>query len=275
MGNGSAPSPYIVTLSEVAPGARVVRRDDGKKDDPKKFHRLFVFVMPGFGFGYHPGGNVTEVAWQLKSNASGTVQYQRAAVEAPGGVAISPFHISVEAGGMITRGFSLSLMGRFEVVTGANAQTSSTEDGSSPIGGTTKAGGAVAGFIRARYRFLSGKLHPYVHVDFGGGEIRHALNLSAAQTSDKPLVDEATARAFNENPSGVNRQLVCAAGQSCYDTLKMGYLFVGGGAGLWYDVWKYVGLIVDVNVLGAIGVGPGGQSGLNVDIQLGVGAHFL
>jgi hypothetical protein len=118
-------------------------------------------------------------------------------------------------------------------------------------------------------------LHPYVHLDFGGGEIRHALDLQKAQTPDAPLVDEATARAFNDNPAGVNRQLVCPDQSSCYDTLKMGYLFIGGGAGLWYDVWKYVGLVVDLNVLGAIGVGPNGQSGMNIDIQLGAGAHFL
>ena len=272
--SGSAPSPYIITLAEVAPGARIVRRDESKKEDGKKFHRLFVFVMPGFGIGYHPGGNVTEVAYQLKTDPSTNMpSYQRAAVQSPGGVAIAPFHIAVEAGGMITRHFSLSLLGRFEVVTGANAQTVGTEDGSPPIGGTTKAGGAAAGFLRARYRFLEGKLHPYITVDFGVGEIRHALNLTAAQTPDKPLVDQATANAFASNPN-VNKQFVCGSG-TCYDSLKMGLIFVGAGAGVWYDVWKYIGLIADVNILGGIGVGPGGQSGLNIDIQLGVGAHFL
>ncbi|HVS19589.1 MAG TPA: hypothetical protein VMT18_13380, partial [Planctomycetota bacterium] len=276
VGSGSAPNPYIITLNESAPGARIVRRDEVKKaDDRKKFHRLFVFVMPGFGFGYHPGGNTTEVAWQLKSNAQGQVLYQRAAVDAPGGVAIAPFHIGVEVGGMVTRGLSLSLLGRFEVVTGANAQTVRTETGELPMGGTTRAAGAVAGFVRARYRFLNGRLHPYVHVDIGGGEIRHALNLASAQTADKPLVDEATARAYNDDPSAtIDRQIVCAATANCYDSMRQGLLFIGGGAGLWYDVHKYIGLILDLNVLGAIGVGNG-QAGMNIDVQLGVGAHFL
>ena len=278
VGSGSAPNPYIVTLSETAPGARIVRRDDPRtNDDPKKFHRMFVNLMPGFGIGYHPGGNTTEVAWQLKTT-NGTTQYQRAAVDQPGGVAIAPFHISVEIGGMITKGFSLSVLGRFELITGANAQTSTTDDGSSPMGGTTKAGGAVSGFVRARYRFLGGKFHPYIHVDLGGGEIRHALNLSAAQTLDKPLVDEATARTFNDDPTAganINKQLVCPGSGGCYDTLKLGLVFVGGGLGISYDVWKYIAVMLDVNVLGAIGVGPGGQSGMNIDVQLGVGAHFL
>jgi len=278
VGSGSAPNPYIVTLSESAPGARVVRRNDPQNtSDPKKYQRMFVNLMPGFGIGYHPGGNTTEVAWQLKT-VNGATQYQRAAVDQPGGVAIAPFHLSVEIGGMITKHFSLSVLGRFEVVTGANAQTSSTDDGTAFRGGTTKAGGAVSGFIRARYRFLDGKFHPYIHVDLGGGEIRHALNLSAAQTMDKPLVDEATARTFNDDPASganINKQLVCPGTGSCYDTLKLGLVFVGGGAGLTYDVWKYIAIMLDVNVLGAIGVGPGGQSGMNVDVQLGVGAHFL
>ena len=276
VGSGSAPNPYIITIAESAPGARIVRRDEKKPEDKNKFHRLFVFLMPGFGFGFHPAGNQTEVAWQLKSASGGAPTYQRTAVDSPGGVAISPFHIAVELGGMITRGFSLSLLGRFEVVTGANAQTAQTESGAPPVGGTSKANGAVAGFLRARYRFLAGKLHPYVHIDFGGGEIRHALNLSGAQTLDKPLVDEATARAYNADPMAqIDRQIVCGDPGNCYDSMKLGYLFLGGGAGLWYDVWKYVGLILDVNVLGAIGVGSTGQNGLAVDLQLGVGAHFL
>jgi hypothetical protein len=286
IGAGSAPNPYIVTLSEVAPGARIVRHEpSGKKEDASKYHRMFVFVMPGFGFGYHPGGNITEVAWQKQQDKNGMISYQRAAVQSPGGVAIAPFHVGVEIGGMITRNFALSLLGRFQVVTGANAQTGMTDDGSTPMGGTSRAGGAVAGILRARYRFNLGKWHPYVHVDFGAGEIRHALDLSAAQKLDNPLVDEATARAFNNDPTAmVNRQYVCPMSGStgmlqpsgsCYDTLKMGDLFIGAGAGVWYDVWKYIGLILDVNLLGGIGVGPGGQSGLDIDLQLGVGAHFL
>jgi hypothetical protein len=280
IGSGSAPNPYIVTLAEVAPGARIIPRADnrtnGKKKDEDKnhFHRLFVFLMPGVGIGYHPGGNTTEVAWQKSDNPD--VPYKRASVSGSGGAALAPFHLSVEVGGMITRHFSLSLLGRFQVVTGANAETYGTEGGNTPIGGTTKAGGAVAGLIRARYRFLDGKWHPYVHLDIGGGEIRHALDLTNAQSADAPLVDEATARAQNMDPRAMlDRQLVCPPNSSCYDSLRLGYLFIGGGAGVWYDVWKYVGLILDVNLLGGIGVAGSGQSGMNIDIQLGVGAHFL
>ena len=167
VGAGSAPNPYIVTLVETAPGARIVHRDPDKKkkveekDNGTKFHRLFVFVMPGFGIGYHPAGNTTEVAWQKHRRVGGMTSYSARLRQDPGGVAIAPFHIAVEIGGMITRHFSLSLLGRFEVVTGANAETQPLNDANQPVmGGTTKANGAVAGFVRARYRFLDGKLAP-------------------------------------------------------------------------------------------------------------------
>ena len=274
---GSAPSPYIVTISETAPGARIVHREDkqpGKKSssDGPAYHRLFVNVMPGFGFGVHPSGNVTEVAF---GHTNGSASYQHAAVRDTGG-AISPFHIAVELGGNITRHFSLSALGRFQVVTGANAQTIYPDTGANITGPTSKAGGAVAGFLRARYRFLDGKLHPYVHIDFGGGEIRNALNLSSNDPKSEDYVDESTAIAYNADPNSKKvRQLVCADKANCYDTIKLGYLFVGGGAGISYDVWKYIAVMFDLNLLGAIGVGNNGQNAMQVDFQLGVGAHFL
>ncbi|MEO6953534.1 MAG: tetratricopeptide repeat protein [Polyangia bacterium] len=278
IGSGSAPNPYIVTLAEVAPGARVVRdTHEQKADKPHApFHHLFVFVSPGFGFGFHPGGNKTEVAYQYKPNADGSgSSYQRTSVAGGGGIALSPFHIAVELGGNITNHFSLSVIGRFEVITGANAETRS--DGTALNGGSTKATGAVAGLLRARYRFLEGRWHPYIHADIGGGEIRNALNLGSAYTSglnaNSPLTDQASANAYNSDPT-TKPHVVCTSA-NCYDSLKLGYLFVGGGAGLWVDVWKYLAVMLDVNVLGAVGIGPGGQNGMNIDFSLGLGAHFL
>ena len=55
----------------------------------------------------------------------------------------------------------------------------------------------MAGFIRARYRFLDGKFHPYVHLDIGYGQIRHMLDISAAESADTPLVDRYSAQQFN------------------------------------------------------------------------------
>ena len=53
----------------------------------------------------------------------------------------------------------------------------------------------------------------------------------------------------------------------------MGYVLVGGGGGVWFDVAKHVVLLFDVNVLGAIAL-KDAQSGLNIDLQLGIGASF-
>src|SRR5207253_2366835 len=82
IGSGSAPNPYIITISESAPPgetmpeiaveedeqlkARLRRQREEEERKSGKFHRLFIFLMPGIGLGYEPGGNHTEVAWQLQ-----------------------------------------------------------------------------------------------------------------------------------------------------------------------------------------------------------------
>jgi hypothetical protein len=180
---------------------------------------------------------------------------------------------------MITHHWSLSLVGRFQVLTGANAQTVNP-DGNAQFP-TTKASGAIAGFLRVRYRFLSGKFHPYVHAQFGGGQIRHALDLGAADMGDNPLADAYTAGSYNDptltqaqkDAIRAAPQTVCASAKNCVDSIALGYVLLGAGGGIWYDVVKHFGLIFDMTMIGAIGVGSG-QSGFNVDIQAGIGAHF-
>jgi hypothetical protein len=309
VGSGSAPNPYIISITENAPaGANMpevaVEEDEQLKqrlrkqreeEDKKggKFHRMFVFLMGGFGLGYEPGGNHTEVAWQLQGvdtidpmTGKGNQLYTQQPVY-NGGLAIAPFHLTLEVGGMITQGFSLSLVGRFQVATGANAQTVKDANTVAP---TTKATGAVAGFVRARYRFLTGKFHPYIHLDIGYGQIRHMLDLSKAQSPDHPLVDRYSAQQYNaaansagdmnhpalKNPDGSDafpQQLVCKDPNDCKDTIAMGDLLIGGGLGIWYDFAKNFAFIVDVNLIGAVKLGD--QTGFNADIQLGIGAHFL
>jgi hypothetical protein len=295
VGSGSAPNPYIISISETAPppaytpevdvedplaAERARKRREEEERAHGKLHRLFVFVYLGTGFGYEPSGNHTEVAYQYQPTGPNADTYIRQPI-GTGGVAFAPLHIGLEFGGMITRGFGLSGMLRYQVFTAANAETQ--DPGSGVNAPTKKATGAVAGLVRARYRFLDGRVHPYVHVDFGGGQIRHTLDISTTtdHLSDAPLVDRYTGETYNlgdKNPPGSGMtstgiQQVCANRLSCTDTISLGYLFVGGGAGLWIDVHKYLALIVDVNLLGAIGIGDG-QSGMNIDVNLGFGAHF-
>src|SRR5262249_21628205 len=141
-----------------------------------------------------------------------------------GGVAISPVHIAVELGGYVTRHFTLGVLGRFQVYTGANAETVATTPGGAP---TTKATGAIAGLLRARYLFLEGRFHPYVHLDVGGGQIRHFLDISSAGSSAQPLVDAYTARTYNAAAPGDRAlvqqmaQQVCANPSSCTDSIAL------------------------------------------------------
>jgi hypothetical protein len=285
--SGNAPDPHIIALSESAPPPSNVPEIDvedplmreklAKKraQEERKSTRdhLFIFVMPGFGFGVEPSGNHTEVAWQYQTAGANAMKYIQQPVGSTG-IAVAPFHLAAEVGYLITPRFSLSLLGRFQLVTGANAETVRT---GMEQGATTKAFGAVAGFVRARYRFLEGRFHPYIHVDLGGGEIRHVLDISSAESDDKPLVDKFTADEWNGGRTmdlATYQQEVCGNHRNCSDTISLGFVFIGGGAGIWYDFASHFAFILDVNLLGAIGVSDR-QSGFNIDVQAGLGAHFL
>ena len=287
VGSGSAPNPYIITINENAaplgnvpeidvedPLAKERERKKKAEEERKRNKRqhVFIFVMPGFGFGFEPAGNHTEVAWDFNSQS---MLYQQQPIVA-GGAAIAPFHIGIEIGYFISNAFQISIVGRFQVLTGANAETQMVNAAGG--GPTSKATGAIAGLLRARYRFLSGAFHPYVHVDIGAGQIRHALDISSPVADQ--LVDANSALRWNtqndmsvRDPMNPTAQYVCPSKTNCVDSIALGLVLLGGGAGIWYDVHKNVGLILDINLLGAIGTGDS-QSGLNVDIQAGVGAHF-
>lgn len=275
--SGAASSPHVIELARAAPpGTAVTDREDPlrrlrlarRQAARTGYDHFFIFLMPGFGFGVEPAGNHTEVAWQYQAQ---TMKYRPQPV-GQSGIALAPFHLTAEVGYLLTPRWSLSLLGRFQLVTGANAETLRI---GSENAATSKAGGAVAGLVRARYRFLSGRFHPYIHLDLGGGEIRHALDVSAAESMDHPLVDRYTAERFNRGDTMLSsyQQEVCRDHQHCVDTIALGYFLVGGGAGFWYDFASHFAVIFDVNLLGAVG-GGSAQPGFNVDVQAGLGAHF-
>ncbi|MDB4970525.1 MAG: hypothetical protein JWN44_6214 [Myxococcales bacterium] len=283
---GSSPNPFIIVLSDsAAPPTNVPEVDvedplmrdrlaKKRAQEEKKSTRdhLFVFVMPGFGFGVEPSGNHTEVAWQLQTMGKNAGTYVQQPVGTTG-IAISAFHLAAEIGYLITPKISISVLGRFQLVTGANAETVHT---GTEQGATTKAFGAVAVLARVRYRFFEGRFHPYAHFNLGGGEIRHVLDIAGAATPDKPLVDKFTADTWNGGNTNIDtyQQLVCKNQSDCKDTIALGYFFIGGGGGIWYDFASHFAFILDVNLLGAIPVG-GRQGGLNIDVQAGLGAHFF
>ncbi len=275
-------NPFIILITDTAPlpqnvpevdledplaRERMVKR---KREDEKhsSHDHLFLFVMPGFGFGVQPKGNHTEVAYQYQSQYG---VYLPTPINSTG-AAVAPFHIGVELGYSITPHFSLSLLGRFQVVTGGNAETQKVTGNEQ--GATSKAGGAVAGFLRARYRFLDGRFHPYVHLDIGGGQIRQYVDISSGDTEAQPLVDKYTADQFNGGNHKVALQTVCGNPKNCLDTVPLGLVFMGGGGGLWYDIGSHLAFILDINILGAISSGSS-EGGLNIDAQVGLGVHFL
>lgn len=289
---GAGANPFIVVISDTAaPPTNVPEVDvedplmkerlaKKRKEEEHKSTRdhVFIFIMPGFGFGVEPAGNHTEVAWQFQTQGANAMRFIQQPVGSTG-IAVAPFHLAVELGYLITPKLSLSVLGRFQFVTGANAETVHT---GMEQGATTKAFGAVAVLARARYRFLEGRFHPYIHVDIGGGEIRHVLDISSAEgepPNGHPLVDKFTADTWNSNPTDqatlmTYQQEVCSNHKSCSDTISLGYLFLGGGAGIWYDFASHFAFILDVNLLGGIGTSDR-QSGFNIDVQAGIGAHFL
>ena len=108
-------------------------RRDSEDERHSTHDHLFVFVMPGFGFGVQPKGNHTEVAYQYQAQSNTYVQTPINST----GAAVAPFHIGVELGYSITPHFSLSVLGRFQVVTGGNAETQKT---ATTQGATSKAG---------------------------------------------------------------------------------------------------------------------------------------
>ncbi len=283
---GSGASPFIVVISDTAAAPTNVPEVDvedplmkerlakKRKDEEHKSTRdhVFIFVMPGFGFGVEPAGNHTEVAYQFQTQGPHANTYVQQPVGSTG-IAVAPFHLAVEVGYLVTPRLSLSILGRFQLVTGANAQTVQT---ATTTGATSKAFGAVAVLARARYRFLDGRFHPYLHVDIGGGEIRHVLDISSAESSTHPLVDKYSANAWNSGQITDMSMLqeVCSNHSNCSDTISLGYFLIGGGAGIWYDFASHFAFILDVNLLGAVGTGSR-QSGFNIDVQAGLGAHFL
>ena len=151
---------------------------------------------------------------------------------------------------------------------------------------------------KLRYQFSPGKIfRPYIHVDVGGGEWRGALNIDGSRPmkngaidTDSPLqpTDQCSAEyngkadperkpagctsvggnlGYNQQTSNVSAQYanrVCPAKGSCVDSVLLGKLFVGAGAGF-YVGGRHAGVSLDVNLLTSLS----GTTGLLLDAYLG------
>jgi hypothetical protein len=100
------------------------------------------------------------------------------------------------------------------------------------------------------------------------------------------LVDSTTANYYNQRiaaggaPPGAGDTIneVCVDHNNCVDTIAIGYMLIAVGGGVYLDLVKFknggFGLIVDVDAIFALPVGLPNW-GVNFDVQLGLGAHFL
>jgi len=244
--------------------------------------RRRVQLILGHGVGTAPtwvgGGTTTEVAYQLE-NTGGGATFQRASVDRSGGIALAlaRVHLRYDIGVRLWERVDLIASLRAQVYVGGDAHTRGTDDGTPPVGGTSAAEGAMAGLFRVRYRFLRGPIVPFAELAIGGGTIRPVLDLSSAQTVDRPLVDQATANAFNADPvAPINKQLVCPTRGACTDSILLGYALVGLGLGMEFELAHRgktgFAVTLSTTVLGAFG---GAQKGVAADFDLGVLFRFL
>jgi hypothetical protein len=261
-----APTQLPPSASSSAPSPPKPARPEPVRESlpARGFWRLYADAGIGFGFGVEPIGNHSDVAFQRQNDAS----YVPVTVKV-GGALFAPFHLTAGFGVRLTRAISLGILGRFQVVTTANAGTDVY-----PPHPT-----AVAGLIRFRYQWDRGRIKPYLHADVGAGRIRHAFDISSLNTGPDALRG-------NDNGSGTS---VCQPNRRCVDTIATGLLQVGGGAGLWYDLFYFnrgsFNLLFDFNTLVGVGVLPkvttaatnlnDNPTAVNFDFQIGVGVNFL
>ena len=132
---------------------------------------------------------------------------------------------------------------------------------------------------RARYRFLEGRFHPYIHVDIGGGEIRHVLDISSAQSDTHPLVDKFTRRHVEREPDRSDASSTLSS--RC---VRQPQELLGHDLARLPVHRRRRRHLVRLRV--ALRLHPrreparrhrhgDRQSGFNIDVQAGLGAHFL
>lgn len=301
-GNANAASPYIISVVEGKgpstvdvdvedPLAKQRKKKHGGGDEeeagPKEgrgFGRIFINVMGGVAFGFAPAGTNAEVAYRYDQTS---MQYVQLPVDAPGGFVYQPLHLAGELGVNITRHVAVSGVFRFGFTLVNNADTAPSDTyqpmccNGSPTG-TARAKNDIAGMLRVRYMFGEGKARPFIHFGLGGGVLRQVLDISAAETTDHPLADITTSQGYDpkkydpKNPEA-NINGVCGDHLHCIDTLAFGYVLAAVGGGIYLEFAQFknggIGVIVDGDLILALPVG--GQFGLNLDIQLGIGLHFL
>ncbi|HVV51298.1 MAG TPA: tetratricopeptide repeat protein [Polyangia bacterium] len=169
---------------------------------------------------------------------TGTGEINPADKVSPAGFAAAKLgQISPEVGYFLSPDLVLSLQLRFQLVTGTTSFTG-------PGAGAAPSY-ALAGLARARWLFDDDDLHPFVGGVLGGGSIRHVASFPSVPACGS------------------------ARNQTCVDSLKSGPIFVGGTAGVLYNLTPSFALTGETNALLGFTTFT-----FNLDINVGIAVEF-
>jgi hypothetical protein len=211
--SGSPEAPHVVTLVgedpavEARPAQPVVK--EKPRDEGKTGPGWWLVLALGSGGGYHSGSPEMNPKDPMAGDISVSgFGYSRL------------FHLSPEIGRFLGHGFILSLLGRFQFITG-------TQD--VLIGDRTyhPAEMAFAGFTKLTWLLRNeARLLPFLSTLVGFGQIRHVVTTpESAKLSG------------------------CGSELTCKDTVLGGAGFTGLGAGFIYMMSRTIGLHVSVTTL--------------------------
>jgi hypothetical protein len=229
---GTADDPLVIVLKgSGAPGTEEEGEEEDDEDD-EDAPKWFIGVGAGTGVGWVTGN--AEVNSDIKVK---------------GGFAPASLgQLAPEVGRFLSPRWLLSVQLRLQLVSGANQlkvpQGVGLDDQCGADHICKPAGGAFAVLARMTRVFGEERLHPYVSIVGGGGEMRHTVKLL--------------------------RKFCGTSGQAqCYDTVLAGPVFVGGGGGLMFNASKNFVLMAGVTALAGI---P--KFTLNFDFNAGIGVEF-
>jgi hypothetical protein len=234
---GSVDNPLVIHLAGV--GARHHEADEDEEDEEPD-NRFYAGLMLGGGIGWASGNGDTN--HDISINPAGL---------APAGVG----QISPEFGYWLSSTLLLSFQLRYEVVSGTNGiycagmTTPAGSCASNPTGVYKTANYALAGFGRATWMFGDSSLHPFFSLAAGIGSIRHTVDFH---------------RVASANDCGVMHN------EACKDTIGGGWLLVGPGTGLLYELGDRVSLVAQLNAT----LGFPTNFTFNFDINAGVAFGF-
>jgi hypothetical protein len=234
--NGSAGSPNIISIVEASGDGSTV---DGKGDDtedplkrrgtrfkkredekpvPTGPKRRRFWITAGIGTGFGLAYGYSECAWNEGPQSDGrnysgfcVIGKDAQKTKISPGFATAPLHVAPEFGLYITEHWAVSLQGRFQVLTLADAGAATA---------------APAGVARGLYFFGIEKFRYYLSFALGGGMIRHTVPLGKVAT----LAEDEAIKSRNIK-----------------DTVMGGYVLFGPGFGITYEFSKYVGLMAELN----------------------------